>query len=453
MGGIFGRKKTPEFDPNLYPYNDPNNDPFYDPFGPPGYGGPPPYPYGQGGGYGAPPPYGQGGGLGSYDPYDIYGYDPTYSMESYYGGTRRGRPGSLRWSIWSRVTNKEGFSHVEYLFTGMNQMSGMSPSNYGNYYMGNTTMQIMPFMMRKVAKYNQRMAMGGLGGGGFGSMPMMPMMPMMPCLPAAAPMIAAATPLPIAFSPLIQGMYPMASMNTSSWMTPSSFMSALSTGPMGYRPPASFEFPSNVGMVMPMPFGNPNPLLSMPSFGGFAPQMGFGGGFSCSCCYCLPAACPPPAPCPPPISFYPRPVSVPQPYPVPYPAPVAIPNIQQVPIPRPVTVVAPPIIAGGNQAFSMGAPLIPSQGAFSQAGFGQTSVMASNRQSTNNSLLSDHPSEDALPFRPKTSSVDPARRAKAQRIVASLANLGLDNQWPKEENTLERKEETSTAFYQFRSLS
>ena len=305
----------------------------------------------------------------------------------------------------------------------------MSPMNYGNYYMGNTTMQLMPFMMRKVGKYNQQFGMGG-----FGSMPMMPMMPMMPCLPAAAPMMAAATPLPIAFNPLIQGMYPMASMNTSSWMTPSSFMSALSTGPMAYRPPASFEFPSNVGMVMPMPFGNPNPLLSIPSFGGFAPQLGFGGGLSCSCCFCAPTACPPP------ISFFPRPVSIPQPYPVPYPAPVAIPNIQQVPVPRPVTVVAPPIIAGGNQGFPipMNAPLMSSQGGFSQTAFGQTTVMAANRPSTSHSLLSEDSVDDVPRSRPKSFTVDPARRAKAQRIAASLSNLGLDNHWPKEKSRRSR---------------
>jgi hypothetical protein len=309
-------------------------------------------------------------------------------------------------------------------------MSGMSPLNYGNYYMGNTTMQMMPFMMKKVAKYAQRQAMASMGGGGGGGfMPMMPMMPMMPCMPAscampmAAPMMAAVTPLPIAFNPLVQGMYPMASMSSGNCMTPASFMSAMNTGPMAYRPPPSFEFPSNVGMVMTLPYGSPNPLFSTPTFGGFSPQYNMGSGLSCCCCYCAPQ-CAPPA-----ITYCPRPVSVPQPYPVPYPVPVPVPNIQQVPVPRQVSVVAPPIFAGGNQGFSVpaGAPLMQSQGMFTQGGLGQSMVMASHHQSTTSSLLSDHSSESSKRSTPIPNSIDPARRAKAQRIAASLSNLGLNN--------------------------
>jgi hypothetical protein len=308
----------------------------------------------------------------------------------------------------------------------------MSPWNYGNYYMGNTTMQMMPMMMRKVNQFSQMQGMNNVG-----AMPMMPMLPMMPCLPAsfslpmvAAPMMAAASPLPVTFNPLMQGMYPMGSMNASSLMTPSSFMNAFTTGPMAYRPPASFEFPSNVSMVMPMPFGTPNPLFSMSSFGGFSPQYNLNGGLSCCCCYCSPTITAPP------ISFYPRPVSVPQPYPVPYPAPVPIPNIQQIPVPRPVSVVAPPIIAGANQAFPvpMGAPLIPSQGGFSQSNLGQISVMASNRKQTCDTLLTDR-SDDKLTGRKSVNiASDPARRLKAQRIAASLSNLGVDNAWPKQKH-------------------
>jgi hypothetical protein len=96
MGGIFGRRKKNQFDPNFPPYNDP----YYpgmsrggfgmSPSGygmpPGGYGGPPPYPYG--------PSYDPSGGLGSYDPYDIYGYgyEPTEPFENYYGGPMRGGP-------------------------------------------------------------------------------------------------------------------------------------------------------------------------------------------------------------------------------------------------------------------------------------------------------------------------------------------------------------------------
>jgi hypothetical protein len=254
-------------------------------------------------------------------------------------------------------------------------------------------------------------------------MPMMPCLPTSCCLPMAAPMMAAATPLPVACSPLIQNMYPMASMSPASLMTPSAFTSALSTGPMAFRPPASFEFPSNVGMVMPMPFGASNPLLSTPSFGGFSPQFN-NGGLSCCCTFCTP----PPAP--PAISYYPRPVSVPQPCPVPCPVPVPMINVQQVPVPRPVTVVAPPIMSCGNEAFSVpsGAPLLPSYGAFTQGGLGQTLVMGSNKNSTRPTLFSDTTSENSKDQTSISKSLEQSRRrAKAQLLASSLSNLGLHN--------------------------
>jgi hypothetical protein len=82
MGGRFGRKKKNQFDPNLPPYYDP-----YYPSGPQGgYGMPPPYPYGAG--------YNPYERYDEYDPMDIYGYGypPTESMETYYGGPMRRGP-------------------------------------------------------------------------------------------------------------------------------------------------------------------------------------------------------------------------------------------------------------------------------------------------------------------------------------------------------------------------
>lgn len=330
----------------------------------------------------------------------------------------------------------------------------MSPWNYGNFYMGNTTMQMMPYMQRKVAKYAAKQGMGmGMGMGGFGGfmpmmpmMPALPMMPMTPCLPAscsmpmASPMMAAATPLPIAFNPLVQGMYPMASMNAFNWMSPSSFMSALSSGPMAYRPPASMEFPSNINMIMPYPYGAPNPLLSPSCFGGFTPQYNFGGGISCCCTYCAP----PPVVAPPAITYYPRPVSVPQPCPVPCPVPVPIPNIQQVPVPRPVTVVAPPIVAGCNSGFpiSAGSPLMPFQGGFTQGDFGQTLVMGSDENSTTQTLLKDETPEKPKRKPSVRKPIDQARHEKAQKLAASLSNLGLNTHFPAETTSSKNKHRT-----------
>ncbi len=88
MGGIFGRRKTNQFNP----YGPPYNDPFYQGAPPTGYPAPPPYPY--------PPPYGPyGDEYGEYDPNDPYGYgygysyEPTDYFESYGGPMRRGSYG------------------------------------------------------------------------------------------------------------------------------------------------------------------------------------------------------------------------------------------------------------------------------------------------------------------------------------------------------------------------
>ncbi|CAF3613070.1 unnamed protein product [Rotaria socialis] len=218
--------------------------------------------------------------------------------------------------------------------------------------------------------------MGGMGGMG-GAMPMMPMMPMMPCLPACSmPMMAASCPLPVACSPLVQS----------------------------YQTPLPFQFSSGFGS----------------SFGNFLPQYNPSSGMSCCCCVCAP-------PLPPAISYYPRPVSVPQPYPVPCPIPVAIPNIQQVPVPRHVSVVAPPIFADCNSpgAVPSGAPLMPSAGGFTQGTAAQSLVMASNKLSTKETLLNDDNSKDSKRRRPIHKTVDQSRRAKAEKIAASLSKLGL----------------------------
>jgi hypothetical protein len=266
-------------------------------------------------------------------------------------------------------------------------------------------MQMMPSM------YGQSSAMSGFGFGGYPySSPSFSM-------PPAAPMMAAATPLPVAFNPLVQGMYPAASMSPTNWMTPSSFMSALSSGPMPYRPPA-FDFPSNIGMVMPIPYGTPNPFLSAPS-GGFSPYNSGNGSWSCCCCYCVPPAT---APAPPPICYYPRPVSVPQPYPVPCPVPVPVPNIQQVPVPRPVSVVAPPIIAECNpiSAAPFAAPLWPSQGAFTNAYAGQPMVMASNHDSMPSTYIGQ-PANGSLPV---YNPVDQSHSSMNQTATLNLPYLG-----------------------------
>lgn len=306
-------------------------------------------------------------------------------------------------------------------------MPGVPPWNYGNYYLGNTTMQMMPMMLNKVHQYGQMQAMAALGNAGLlGSAPVMPNMAMNPCclppsgiMPMSSPMMAAsASPLPVAFNPLVQGMYPMASMNPVNWMTPGSFMSALSAGPMPYRPP-SFDFPSNVGMVMTIPYGTPNPLFSTPNFSSFGASASSGGGFSCCYSYSfMPPVAPAPAPAA--ISYYPQPVSVPQPYPV----PVPIPNVQQVPVPQPVSAVAPPIVAGACPCpcpcLSMGnagLPLYPSQGGLSNGNFGQPPVLSSNQHLTTSTPL------------PVYNATDPSQRLIGQSIPMSNVR-STNNQQP-----------------------
>jgi hypothetical protein len=242
-------------------------------------------------------------------------------------------------------------------------------------------------------------------------------------MPMASPMMAAATPLPIAFNPLVQGMYPIASMSPVNWMTPSSFMSALASGPMPYRPPA-FDFPRNVGMVMTIPYGTPNPLFSSPQYGGFSSSYSFGGGGSSCCCFSY--SIPPPVLAPPSISYYPRPVCVPQPYAAPYPAPVAIPNVKQVPVPRSVCVIAPPVIADCNRQIpaSSSNPLWPSQGVFTNGGVGQPLVMASNRNSSNTTLVTN---ETAIGSLPVYNALDKSNSLIGQKISSSLSNSALNN--------------------------
>lgn len=299
-------------------------------------------------------------------------------------------------------------------------------------------------MQRKLAKYGMMQGMGGMGGMG-GMMPTMPMMPMMPCLPAcpmpclpacnSAPMMAAACPLPCAQTPLIQNMYPSATMNSLSLMTPSSFMSSLPAS-------SSYSFPNNVGMVMTLPSSAPNPLLSASTFGGFSPQFSPSGGMACCCCYCTPPAPPPP----PQITYYPRPVSVPQPYPVPCPAPVAIPNVQQVPVPRPVSVIAPPIMADCSSPCSIqsGAPLMSSQGGFTQSGFNQPMVMGSRNISTQDSLFSDRSGKTKRPlYKPSIET----RHEKAQRIAASLSKLGVNDNLSRKSVSNRTKHRTRSTRY------
>ena len=316
-------------------------------------------------------------------------------------------------------------------------------------------MQMMPNM------YGQSPAMSGFGGfggfgglngfGGFGDFGGYSFPSPSYSMPMAAPMMAAATPLPVAFNPLVQGMYPMVSPSPANWMSPSSFMSAISSGPMPYRPPA-FEFPSNVGMVMPIPYGTPNPFLSAAS-SSFNPSFNVGSGsWSCCCCFCMPAVCPPPPP--PAITYYPRPVSVPQPYPVPCPVPVPVPNIQQVPVPREVCVVAPPIMADCNSALAApaGAPLWPSQGVFTNPSAGQPMVMSSNNNSTAFPPISQ-PTNSSLPV---YNPLNPSGPLPSPPVISSLSQpksntYGLSDMRPNQAKNEERLYHTSdTTFDRFR---
>ena len=259
-------------------------------------------------------------------------------------------------------------------------MAGVAPWNYGNYYLGNTTMQMMPFMLNKVHQYGLMQAMAGLSG--IGQMPSMPMMPWTPCcfpssfsMPMAAPMMAAATPLPVAFNPLVQGMYPMASMSPVNWMAPSSFMSALTAGPMPYRPPA-FDFPSNVGMVMTVPYGTPNPMLLSPALGGFNSASYFGSPSWYSSNYSMPQVAAPVSPI---TSYYPPAIGAPPSYSIPYSPPVAAPHARPMPVHQPIPLHSLPAASAAHQPLPVGvdSPLFFSQGSANQHVVGQPPVMAS----------------------------------------------------------------------------
>ena len=259
---------------------------------------------------------------------------------------------------------------IPYPHAGINQMPGNAPWNYGNYYLGNTTMQTMPLTMNKVREIQ---LLPGVGVAGLlGSTPMAPCcMPCsfnMPCsfsMPMGAPMMAAASPLPVAFNPLVQGMYPTASMAPVNWMAPASFMSALTTGPMPYRPPAS-DFPSNVGMVMALPYGTPNPLLSPPNYGSFSSAAPVGGSPSCFC-FSLPTP-----PVPPPISYHSSFTSVPPPYqtPAPMPSTQQLPANYDQPLPYGVDTQLRPSEAVVGQGPTDRATAIPSTQAETSTRFG-----------------------------------------------------------------------------------
>ncbi|CAF3432366.1 unnamed protein product [Rotaria socialis] len=385
MGSILGRNRTI------------SNDPFYTPVPPIGA---------------YPPQYDPTGELGLYGPGSSQEY--TYRNEPTSMGNLYGRP------ITSLAVNYGG-RYAQ----GLNQAPGMAPWNYGNYYLGNTTMQMMPMMLNKVHQYGQMQAMSALSNAGIlGSTPPialnMPMVPSMPCcmppscnMPMSAPMMAAATALPVAFNPLVQGMYPAASMSPVNWMCPSSFMSALTSGPMPYRPPA-YDFPNNVGMVMTIPYGTPNPMISATSYGA---SYNCGASSSWCCSYSYTA----PAPAPQPICYYPRPVSVPQPYAVPCPYPVAIPNIQQVPVPQPVTYVAPPIVADYTQAvpYKTDAPLWTSQDTFTNTNFSPPAVMASNQDMFASNFNDSQPMKGTLPV---YNAIDQSQLLIGQQITSSLSN-------------------------------
>ncbi|UJR26611.1 hypothetical protein I4U23_007930 [Adineta vaga] len=392
MGGRFGRNRAA-------------TDPFYSPVPPPAT-------------------YNPSGGLSAYGAYTENGFDyvPTQTIGNLYRGPTVPRP------------TRYGGLYAQ----GLNQMPGVPPWNYGNYYLGNTTMQMMPFAMNSFAQYRQMQGMGALGNASFpgsGAGAMMPnmsamfcpmrqsySMPSMPCcmpqsysMPMNAPMMAAATPLPIAFNPLVQGMYPMASTNPVNWMTPASFMSALTTGPMPYRPPA-IDFPNNVGMVMTIPYGTPNPLLSSPAYSNNTPPYSYGAQS------CVPSA---PPVMPPAATYYPRPVSAPQPYPAPYPAPMPVPCVQQVPVVQPVSVVAPPIIANPQQPLPLvcADSLQSSHGAYTNGAIGQHTVLASHYDSSQQSITYNDSTRGTLPV---YNSYDQSNSLIGQPILSSLSIASLN---------------------------
>lgn len=230
-------------------------------------------------------------------------------------------------------------------------MTGVTPWNYGNYYLGNTTMQIMPLTLSEPANLRRAQALLALrnarpldSAAMPSSMPSymgnsMPSSFNMPrpmfssnSMSMMQPMMATATPLPVAYNPLVQGMFPMASTNPISWMTPSSFMTALTSGPMPYRPPAN-DFPNNVGMVMAIPYGTRNPMLSASSYNSSS-NNAFS---SCGCSNSYPAPPTTAATAQPAANYYPCPVAVPQSYslPQPYPASQSRPVGQSYPVSQP----------------------------------------------------------------------------------------------------------------------
>jgi hypothetical protein len=298
-------------------------------------------------------------------------------------------------------------------------MAGVAPWNYGNYYLGNTTMQMMPFMMNRVHQYGLMQATANLGG--MGQMPSMPWTPY--CLPSsfsmpmAASMMAAATPLPVAFNPLIQGMYPMASMSPVNWMEPSSFMSALTAGPMPYRPPA-FEFPSNVGMVMTVPYGTPNPMLLSPAQGGFNSLSYFGSPSWYSHNYSTPQFS---APAPPMLSYYPPAIGPPPSYPIQYSPPIAAPHAQPMPVHQPRPLHSLPAVPSAHLPLPVGvdSPLIFPLEAANQNVFSQPPAMQSLQTTT---FPSSHP---ALPIYSSASSLGPSI---GQRLASNASYVPFSQQ-------------------------
>lgn len=301
-------------------------------------------------------------------------------------------------------------------------MAGVAPWNYGNYYLGNTTMQMMPFMLNKVHQYGLMQAMAGLGG--IGQMPSMPMMPWTPCclpssfsMPMAAPMMAAATPLPVAFNPLVQGMYPMASMSPVNWMAPSSFMSALTTGPMPYRPPA-FDFPSNVGMVMTVPYGTPNPMLLSPALGGFNSASYFGSPSWYSNNYSMPQVSAPASPI---TSYYPPAIGASPSYAIPYSPPAAAPHAQPMPVHQPIPLHSLPTASSAHQPLPVGvdSPLFFSQGSANRHVVGQPPAMASAHTTSFPSFQ---------PSLPIYNSTAPSAPSIGQRLASNASYIPSDQQ-------------------------
>ncbi|CAF0883636.1 unnamed protein product [Didymodactylos carnosus] len=337
MGNRFGRNKAAAeqaaIDP-IYNYKDPYGGQFYDPNTYPGYTSEPP-------GYSSPylPPPSDPSGLGVYAPelpygYDSYGID-QYGFNSYEAGTYSSfvSPTSSIVNYGELTIGTGGRNWFDQRYPqGFNQMQLNSLWNYGNHYLGNTTMQMIPFMLGKVGRFLQcNENVGGMGMNpsgfssamGFGHLMggNMAFSGACNCPGLSTPFIMAATPLPVAYNPIIQGIYPMSTMSAVQMWNPMQFISTLFTGPMPYRPP-TLDFPSNVGMVMTIPYGTSNPLLSPNGYNSIPSSFPN----SCVCCNCSNA---------PPVS-YSNPVMIPQPYPVPYVQPVEIAHINPIPASYPI---------------------------------------------------------------------------------------------------------------------